>query len=188
MPLWVIISGAVEASAGGAGAAGVSSSTPLGSPRLGALGGSALTAAHIATQPAGVDTQAVSAGSQVGTRGAATGFPGFWAVFMVDRFVMLHRLIRHQLRNAVAQHGYHSICNVSVATAGTATTCDSRSKHGSYAKERQGTWVLQHMPQTPNARDLLGENPPTVPGVIGTWVRIDPQERTPNDFRTGLIG
>ena len=48
--------------------------------------------------------------------------------------------------------------------------------------------VLQHMPQTPNARDLLGENPPTVPGVIGTWVRLDPQERTPNDFRTGLIG
>ena len=48
--------------------------------------------------------------------------------------------------------------------------------------------VLQHMPQTPNARDLLGENPPTVPGVIGTWVHIDPQERTPNDFRTGLIG
>jgi len=36
-------------------------------------------------------------------------------------------------------HGYHSICNVSVATAGTATICDSRSKHGSYAQKRQGT-------------------------------------------------
>lgn len=180
--------GAVEASAGGASAIGGSSSTPLGSPRLGALGGSALTAAHIATQPAGVDAQAVSTGSQVGSRGAATGFPGF-----------LGGVHGRPVRHAASSHS----ASTSNAVAHMATTASAMSLSQRQVQQpsvipevsadhtpKKGKvhGVLQHMPQTPNARDLLGENPPTVPGVIGTWVRLDPQERTPNDFRTGLIG
>ena len=181
--------GAVEASASGAGAVGGSSSTPLGSPRLGGvLGGSALTAAHIATQPAGVDAQAVSAGSQVGSRGAATGFPGF-----------LGGVHGRPVRHAASSHS----ASTSNAVAHMATTASAMSLSQRQVQQplvipevsadhtpKKGKvhGVLQHMPQTPNARDLLGENPPTVPGVIGTWVRLDPQERTPNDFRTGLIG
>ena len=177
--------GAVEASAGGAGAVGGGSSTLLGSPRLGGvLGGSALTAAHVATQPAGVDAQAVPAGSQVGSRGAATGFPGF-----------LGGVHGRPVRHAASSHS-DTVAHMTAAAPAMslsqrqvqqppvipAVSADHMPRKGKVHG------VLQHMPQTPNARDLLGENPPTVPGVIGTWVRIDPQERTPNDFRTGLIG
>ena len=174
--------GAVEASAGGAGAVG-GSSAPLGAPHAGVLGGSALTAAHVATQPAGVDTPAVAAGSQVGSRGAAAGFPGFLGG--------IHgRPVRHaaSTSNAVTR----------MAAAAPAMSLPQRQvpqplmipEVSADHTPRKGKvhGVLQHMPQTPNARDLLGDNPPTVPGVIGTWVRIDPQERTPNDFKTGLIG
>ena len=179
--------GAVEASAGGAGAVG-GSSGPLGAPHAGVLGGSALTAAHVATQPAGVDTQTVAAGSQVGPRGVATGFPGF-----------LGGVHGRPVRHAASTHS----ASTSNAVTRMTTTTPAMSLPQRQVPQplmipevsadhtpRKGKvhGVLQHMPQTPNARDLLGDNPPTVPGVIGTWVRIDPQERTPNDFKTGLIG
>jgi hypothetical protein len=179
--------GAVEASAGGAGAVG-GSSAPLGAPHAGVLGGSALTAAHVATQPAGVDTQAVAAGSQVGSRGAAAGFPGF-----------LGGIHGRPVRHAASTHSASTSNAVTrMAAAAPAMSLPQRqvpqplmipevsADHTPRKGKLHG--VLQHMPQTPNARDLLGDNPPTVPGVIGTWVRIDPQERTPNDFKTGLIG
>lgn len=176
--------GAVEASAGAVGG----SSAPLGAPHAGVLGGSALTAAHVATQPAGVDTQAVAAGSQVGSRGVATGFPGF-----------LGGIHGRPVRHATSTHS----ASTSNAVTRMTTTAPAMSLPQRQVPQplmipevsadhtpRKGKvhGVLQHMPQTPNARDLLGDNPPTVPGVIGTWVRINPQERTPNDFKTGLIG
>ena len=176
--------GAVEASAGAVGG----SSAPLGAPHAGVLGGSALTAAHVATQPAGVDTQAVAAGSQVGSRGVATGFPGF-----------LGGIHGRPVRHATSTHS----ASTSNAVTRMTTTAPAMSLPQRQVPQplmipevsadhtpRKGKLhgVLQHMPQTPNARDLLGDNPPTVPGVIGTWVRINPQERTPNDFKTGLIG
>ena len=179
--------GAVEASAGGAGAVG-GSSAPLGAPHAGVLGGSALTAAHVATQPAGVDTQAVAAGSQVGSRGVATGFPGF-----------LGGIHGRPVRHAASTHSA-STSNAVTRMAAAAPTMSLPQRQvpqplmipevSADHTPRKGKvhGVLQHMQQTPNARDLLGDNPPTVPGVIGTWVRIDPQERTPNDFKTGLIG
>lgn len=176
--------GAVEASAGAVGG----SSAPLGAPHAGVLGGSALTAAHVATQPAGVDTPAVAAGSQVGSRGVATGFPGFLGGIHV-------RPVRH----AASTHSASTSNAVTrMAAAAPAMSLPQRQvpqplmipEVSADHTPRKGKvhGVLQHMPQTPNARDLLGDNPPTVPGVIGTWVRIDPQERTPNDFKTGLIG
>ena len=176
--------GAVEASAGAVGG----SSAPLGAPHAGVLGGSALTAAHVATQPAGVDTQAVAAGSQVGSRGVATGFPGF-----------LGGVYGCSVHHATSTHS----ASTSNAVTRMTTTAPAMSLPQRQVPQplmipevsadhtpRKGKvhGVLQHMPQTPNARDLLGDNPPTVPGVIGTWVRINPQERTPNDFKTGLIG
>ena len=176
--------GVVEASSGGAGTAGVSSSAPLGSPRLGGvLGGSALTAAHIATQPAGVDTQAGSAGSQVGSRGTATGFPGFLGGVHgrpVRHAASTSNVVAHMTAAAPAMSlSQRQVQQPPVIPEVSVDHTPRKGKvHG----------VLQHMPQTPNARNLLGDNPPTVPGVIGTWVRIDPQERTPNDFKTGLIG
>ena len=176
--------GAVEASAGAVGG----SSAPLGAPHAGVLGGSALTAAHVATQPAGVDTPAVAAGSQVGSRGVATGFPGF-----------LGGIHGRPVRHAASTHSASTSNAVTrMAAAAPAMSLPQRqvpqplmipevsADHTPRKGKLHG--VLQHMPQTPNARDLLGDNPPTVPGVIGTWVRIDPQERTPNDFKTGLIG
>ena len=176
--------GVVEASSGGVGTAGVSSSAPLGSPRLGGvLGGSALTAAHIATQPAGVDTQAGSAGSQVGSRGTATGFPGFLGGVHgrpVRHAASTSNVVAHMTAAAPAMSlSQRQVQQPPVIPEVSVDHTPRKGKvHG----------VLQHMPQTPNARNLLGDNPPTVPGVIGTWVRIDPQERTPNDFKTGLIG
>ena len=176
--------GVVEASSGGAGTAGVSSSAPLGSPRLGGvLGGSALTAAHIATQPAGVDTQAGSASSQVGSRGTATGFPGFLGGVHgrpVRHAASTSNVVAHMTAAAPAMSlSQRQVQQPPVIPEVSVDHTPRKGKvHG----------VLQHMPQTPNARNLLGDNPPTVPGVIGTWVRIDPQERTPNDFKTGLIG
>ena len=168
--------GAVEAPAGGAGAVG-GSSAPLGAPHAGVLGGSALTAAHVATQPAGVDTPAV-----------ATGFPGF-----------LGGIHGRPVRHAASTHSA-STSNAVTRMAAAAPTMSLPQRQvpqplmipevSADHTPRKGKvhGVLQHMQQTPNARDLLGDNPPTVPGVIGTWVRIDPQERTPNDFKTGLIG
>lgn len=176
--------GAVEASAGAVGG----SSAPLGAPHAGVLGGSALTAAHVATQPAGVDTPAVAAGSQVGSRGVATGFPGF-----------LGGIHGRPVRHAASTHSA-STSNAVTRMAAAAPTMSLPQRQvpqplmipevSADHTPRKGKvhGVLQHMQQTPNARDLLGDNPPTVPGVIGTWVRIDPQERTPNDFKTGLIG
>ena len=176
--------GAVEASAGAVGG----SSAPLGAPHAGVLGGSALTAAHVATQPAGVDTPAVAAGSQVGSRGVATGFPGF-----------LGGIQGRPVRHAASTHSA-STSNAVTRMAAAAPTMSLPQRQvpqplmipevSADHTPRKGKvhGVLQHMQQTPNARDLLGDNPPTVPGVIGTWVRIDPQERTPNDFKTGLIG
>ncbi len=176
--------GVVEASSGGAGTAGGGSSTPLGSPRLGGvLGGSALTAAHIATQPAGVDIQAGSAGSQVGSRGTATGFPGFLGGVHgrpVRHAASTSNVVAHMTAAAPAMSlSQRQVQQPPVIPEVSVDHTPRKGKvHG----------VLQHMPQTPNARNLLGDNQPTIPGVIGTWVRIDPQERTPNDFKTGLIG
>lgn len=176
--------GVVEASSGGAGTAGGGSSAPLGSPRLGGiLGGSALTAAHIATQPAGVDTQAGSAGSQVGSRGVSTGFPGFLGGVHgrpVRHAASTSNVVAHMTAAAPAMS--LSQRQVQQSPVIPEVSVDHTSRKGKVHG------VLQRMPQTPNARNLLGDNPPTVPGVIGTWVRIDPQERTPNDFKTGLIG